>query len=364
MFTESTLRKLLDFSANDPVISVYLNTEPSLGNADVHRLRLRGLLKEVNLKKDVEEIETFFNHSYNWSGRGVAVFSCTPAGFFQAIPLSLPVEDRVVVSALPYVKPLLSLRDNFGGYGVVLVDKQNARLFYFQQRELIEQQSISGETVKHVKTGGRILGQRDATVESSRTQDEIVDRNMRQLAELSTSYFEEKHIRRILIGGSDENIALFKRELSKAWLSLVMGTFTASIDANVTDVLEKSLEVNRRVEMEHEKVLAENVVTSAAKGEAAVTGLEPTMEAVSNGRVQTLLFMDGLAAPGYWHRDCGLLTSLAIKKHHACPDPAIRADDLVDLAAISVLKSGGDVEVLHAGTLLDEHEKIGALLRY
>jgi peptide subunit release factor 1 (eRF1) len=364
MFTESTLRKLLDFSANDPVVSVYLNPEPSQGNADAHRARLRSLLKEVNRKQDEEVIETFFNHSYDWSGRGVAVFSCASAGFFQHFSLSLPVEDRLVIGEQPEIKPLLSLIDNYGGYGVVLVDKQNARIFLFQQGELVEQQAISGETVKHIKTGGRILGQRDGTVESSRTQDEVVDRNVRDLADLVTKYFEKKHVRRLLIGGSDENIALFKRQLSKAWQSLVLGTFPISIDAGSAEVLEKSLEVNRRVEMEHEKALVENLVTSAAKESAAVVGLEDTLEAVSNGRVQTLVFAEGASAHGYWHRDCGLLTTLAIKKHHACPDPAVRVDDVVSLAATAILKSGGSVEVLHPGTELDDHERMGALLRY
>jgi peptide subunit release factor 1 (eRF1) len=364
MFTESTLRKLLDFSANDPVVSVYLNTEPSKGNAEEHRLRLRSLLKDMSLKQDEEAIERFFNHSYDWSGRGVAVFSCAPAGFFHHITLSLPVNDEIVIGGQPEIKPLLGLVDNYGGYGVVLIDKQNARLFLFQQGELVEKQSISGETVKHIKTGGRILGQRDGTVESSRTQDEVVDRNMRELAELVMKYFEEKHIRRMMIGGSEENIAAFKGQLSKAWLSLILGTFSVSMNAGLGEILDKSLAVNRKAEMEHEETLVDDLITSAAKESAAVVGLEDTLDAVSNGRVQKLVFTEGLSAHGYWHRDCGLLTTLAIRKHHACPDPAIRVDDVVSLAATAVLKSGGSVEVLHPGSALDEHEKIGAVLRY
>lgn len=39
MFTETGLRKIKDFSASDPVVSLYLNTEPGRGNAETHRDR-------------------------------------------------------------------------------------------------------------------------------------------------------------------------------------------------------------------------------------------------------------------------------------------------------------------------------------
>ena len=51
MFTETSLRKIKDFSANDPVVSLYLNTEPNRGNAETHRLRLRNMTKDISLKQ-------------------------------------------------------------------------------------------------------------------------------------------------------------------------------------------------------------------------------------------------------------------------------------------------------------------------
>jgi hypothetical protein len=86
MFTETSLRNIRDFSAVFPVVSVYLNTEPALGNAETHRLRLRNMLKELPLENEIHKIEEFFTHRYDWSGRAVAVFSCAPANFFEFIP--------------------------------------------------------------------------------------------------------------------------------------------------------------------------------------------------------------------------------------------------------------------------------------
>ena len=88
MLTEKDLREILKYSAGKPVLSLYLNTEPTGGNADAYSLRLRSMLKEVDSPKDNERIEQYFNREYDWSGRGVAVFSCADEEYFRAFPTS------------------------------------------------------------------------------------------------------------------------------------------------------------------------------------------------------------------------------------------------------------------------------------
>src|SRR5512133_3240378 len=95
MLSENDLRELLDFSTTDPVLSVYLNTDPSEGNTDKHKRQFKSMIKEINLTQDVQAMEKFFDHEYNWSGRGVAIFSCAPQNFFRAYPLAVPVRNLV-----------------------------------------------------------------------------------------------------------------------------------------------------------------------------------------------------------------------------------------------------------------------------
>src|SRR5574338_1382465 len=114
MLSENDLRELLDFNTTAPVLSIYLNTDPTIGNADTHKRQLRSMIKEINLTDDVAAIEKFFSHEYNWSGRGVAVFSCSPENYFRAYPLAVPVRNLVHISDRPSVKPLANLLDNYG----------------------------------------------------------------------------------------------------------------------------------------------------------------------------------------------------------------------------------------------------------
>ena len=131
MFSENDLQELLDFKTEHPVLSVYLNTDPSLGSADAYKPRLRSMLKDVELKDDVERVEQYVEYEFDWSGRGVAVFSCTAEKFFRVFSLAVPIRDRVRISERPHVKPLADILDFYGGYGVAVVDKIDARLFYF-----------------------------------------------------------------------------------------------------------------------------------------------------------------------------------------------------------------------------------------
>ncbi len=318
MFSEKDLRELLDYSAPAPVLSLYLNTDPSQGNADAYKLRLRNLLKEVNLPQDESVIERYFDHEFDWSGRSVAVFSAASQDFFRAFPLAVPVSDRVGVDERPAVKPLADLLDAFGGYGVALVDKQGSRLFFFHLGELREQEGVMGEVVKHSKRGGAssLPGHRGGSAGPTKREDEVVDRNMRELVDFAAHFFEENHVRRILIGGTDDNVSLYRAMLPKNWQSLVVGAFPISMTATHTEVLAKAMQVGQEAEHKREVRLIQQMITAAAKGSGAVVGLEDTLQAIHDGRVQTLLFLEGLRAPGYQCQHCGSLTT---RNSKSCP---------------------------------------------
>ncbi|HEY9075120.1 MAG TPA: hypothetical protein VIO61_01160 [Anaerolineaceae bacterium] len=366
MLTESAIRELLDFSAPDPVLSIYLNTEPSQGNADAYRLRLRNMLKEVNLPLDIAAIERYFSTEYNWSGRGVAVFSCAPAGFFRAYPLAVPVRNLVHVGSKPSVKILAGLLDSYGGYGVVLIDKQGARLFSFHLGELREQEGMLGEAVKHTKRGGASTfpGRRGGVAGTTRYAEEVVDRNMKEAVDFAIHFFEENRIRRILIGGTDENVNQFNGFLPKSWLSLVIGTFPMSMSASHTEVLNRALQIGNEIEIQREARLVEDLLTAAAKNTGGVTGLEETLAAVSSGRVQTLVLVEGLRKRGYHCKETGVITTDKERAQSGSEGSFIPVADVVDLAVSAVMRLNGGVEIVQSTPAFEKAGGIGALLRY
>ncbi len=366
MLSDTDLRELLSYQASQPVLSVYLNTEPEAGNAEAHRLRLRSLLKEVKLPEDEAAVLRFFDHEHDWSGRSVAVFSCAPEGFFKAYSLAVPLKSRVRINNQPHVKPLANLLDSYGGYGVVLVDKQGARLFSFHLGELREQEGVLGESVRHTKHGGGSTapGRRGGVAGLTGYVEEVTDRNMRDAVDFSTHFFSENNIRRIIIGGTDENVPLFRSMLPKAWQSLVIGTIHASMTASHSEVLEKAMQIGREVEWQREARLVETIKTEAAKGRTGLIGLDEVLDATREGRVQILLLRDGYRAAGYECQGCNYLTAQVLITCPFCGGSFREIPDAVEMAVRKVMQSGGDVEVYQIDQPFLEEANIGALLRY
>jgi peptide subunit release factor 1 (eRF1) len=366
MLTENDLRELLDYQANAPVLSIYLNIQPAEGSLDTYKLRLRSMLKEVDLPDDLLRVERFIEHEFNWSGRSVAIFSCAADDFFRAYTLAVPLRSRVRVSDRPHVKPLADLLDFYGGYGVVLVDKQGARLFSFHLGELREQEGVMGETVRHTKRGGgsQAPGRRGGTAGQTNYAEEVAERNIKDAVEFAAHFFSENNVRRILLGGTEDNVAMFRAHLPKAWQSLVVGTFPMSMTASHSEVLERAMQIGQEAERRREAKLVDTAITGAAKGRGGVVQLEETLSAVHQGRVLTLLVSEGFRAPGRRCQSCGFVTS---KKLQACPFCGGKFEpisDAVELVVRKVMQSGGDVEVLHDKLALQDHGHIGALLRY
>lgn len=366
MITEANLQELLNFRAEQPVLTVYLNTDPSLGSADGYKLQLRSMLKNVNLPDDAHAIENYFSREFDWTGRSVAVFSCAPQGFFRAYSLAIPVASRLQLGSQPHVKPLANLLDYYGGYGVVVVDKQGARLFSFHLGELREQEGIVGEDVRHVKRGAASAfpGRRGGAAGRTNFPDETAERNMRAAASFASHFLNENNVRRVLIGGTDENVALFRSLLPKSWQSLVVGTFPMSMAASADDVLARAMEISVQAELLQETALLHKIVTAASKGHGGALGLEDTLHALREGRVQTLAIQEGYRAPGYCCQGCGYLTAKTLPVCQFCGGVFEQIPDAVEMAVASVMQAGGEVEVLQREPQVKGFKLIGALLRY
>lgn len=366
MLTKHDLQELLDYEAKHPVVSAYLNTDPALGSSDVYKLKLRSNLKEVDLPEDVAAIEQYFDHEYDWSGKSVVVFSCAAEDFFRSYPIAVSLRSRVRVNNRPHVKPLADLFDSYGGYGVALIDKQGARLFSFHLGELEEQEGFLGESVRRIKHGGgsQAVGRRSLGAGQTSHTEGITERNMKESADFASQFFAENDVRRILIGGTEDNIAQFRNHLPKSWQSIIVGTFPVSMNASHAEVMERAMEIGKKAEHQREEKLLQAVITGAAKERGGVIGLADTLQMIHEGRVQILLISEGFREQGYRCTGCGYIRIHKVYQCPFCGGKFEKIDDVVEMAVRKVLQDGGEVEVIHDHPDLIKHGEIGGLLRY
>jgi peptide subunit release factor 1 (eRF1) len=366
MISPEEMRELLSYSSENPVLSVYLNTDPAQGNAEAYKLRLRTMLKSVDLTEDTTAIWNYIQSEYDWSGRSIAFFSCAADNFFRAYSLAVPVRERVRIAPSPHVKPLADLLDNYSGYAVALVDKQGTRLFYYHMGELVETDGLLGEEVRHTKRGGasQYPGRRGGVAGQTNYAEEVAERNMKEAADFAAHYFSEHRARRIILAGTEENTSMFRAQLPKTWQSLVVGVLPLSMTASKTEVFDRALEIIEEQERRQEAELINTIITAAAKGREGCVGLKDTLEAVKEGRVMNLVVQDGYCSTGYLCHGCGYLTVNQSESCPFCGSEFEKINDVVDLAVTEVMKSGGDVQIVRDLPSLTEAGSIGALLRY
>ena len=195
-------------------------------------------------------------------------------------------------------------------------------------------------------------------------EQELADRNIRDVADFASHFFSENNVRRVLIGGTEENIALLRSQLPKSWQSLIVGTFPMPMTASKEEVLDRTMQIGRNAEFRKEEELLKKLVTGAAKERRAVLSLDETLSAVHDGRVQALIIQEGYQEPGYSCQGCGFLTATQLAECQFCGSSFEKIPDAVEMAVRNVMQAGGEVEVLQHAHKVDGFENIGALLRY
>ena len=372
MITEKTLQELAAYEpANTPVVSLYLNVDPTQRTSEAYKLRLRGLIKDVSrgdLAQDLQAIERYFEHEYDWHGRGVVVFSNQQAGFWHSIPLAVPVNrSRLEVDLKPFIRPLVSLYDKYSSFGVSLVDRQGARLFQFHMGELIETEGVLGEEVRRIKKGGgssRPGVSRSGGRGGSQREREVANQNLRDTAEATISFFEQKRLRRLLVAGTDETVSQFQELLPKHLQEKIVGSFAVDMNAKEGEILERALASVQQVDRSREAELVDKAITGAAKGANGVIRLDDTLGGVSEGRVQHLLVSDGFRAPGFRCNSCTYLTVQPLSACPFCGGEIQHIKDAVELAIQRVTEQGGAVKIVEGSQALDQAGGIAAVLRY
>ena len=365
MFSEKDLQVLLDYSAESQILSVYLNTDPTKTSTEAAKLKLRNALKTIDLPEDIQAVEDYVNLEYDWSAKGLVVFSSQKEGLFEAHQFNLPVPTRVFVGERPMLRPLIRLIDTFTGWSVALVDMQGARFSSFDFGELDKSRSVSGEEVKQAKRGGgNAMPGRMGGADASGKIENIIDQNIKEVIDIAVDFFTKHRIRRIMIGGTEENIARFREALPKSWQSLVVGQFPMHMNASDSEVLAQATEEALAAQQKQTRALVTQAITQAAKGGQGVIGLIDTLNAIHEGRLKTLLVSQEYEEHGFRCKGCGYLSGQRLDSCPFCGAQFEEIDTAVEMAVRQALRNSAEVKVVVDDEHLAKAGNIAGILRY
>ena len=353
------------------VLSVYLDFDPQRRAKHTYRAELEDLAKEVrpNLaRKERAVFQAEVTRVQKWldenppHGRGVALFSSEPKKFFQAYWLPVLVANHLTWELRLDVAPLLEVSDEYERYAVALVEMNRARLFTVFMGAIEESDALRDKEVppRHDQGG----------VSQSHFQhhhDLHVLWHLKRVAARMAALFRRRPFDRLILAGPEEVTSEFRSLLPDPLARRVAAVVPLETYANDREILEKTLEVEARVEREAEERLLQELFEIAGAGGRATVGTGQTLEALWLGEVRTLVVAEGAGSEGSECSTCGRLEPDTLATCPACGNPMGPVHNVVHRAMARTIEQAGRVEVVHgeaARPLQEAGGGLGALLRF
>jgi peptide subunit release factor 1 (eRF1) len=311
---------------------------------------------------DLDRIASWVRSGFDRSRvRGLAFFACSADGFFEVVESPLPVRNGMVVNHTPHVRPLESLLQAYERFAVMLVDRQRARLFRFELGELTEETEVfdavprSGDQAGHPAQGSR-----GAAVQ--RHSDEVAHRHLKHAAEVAFAELQQRPVDHLILGGPHEVVVELEGLLHPWIRDRVADRLAISAIAGPDDVRQAALCVEAAVARRNEAALVDRL-RDAVGGGGGVAGLEPTLAALVERRVELLLVSDGYETEGWRCRSCQYLGPLG-RRCPVCANSMDLVDDVVEEAVEDALANKCRVQMVRENADLDVLGRIGAILRF
>lgn len=369
VLTEANIRELAGFKGQEaPVTSVYLDVDGArlVRRQDLfHELDL--LLRSVrrdhaanpSVCKDLKKVEDLVRGGINRSHvRGLALFSCSAQDFWKVIELPVAVRSQVVVNDSPAVRQLENAFDEYERFGVLLADKQLTRMFVYELGVLIDSSELFEQLPRAEDD--------DRSHRKDKTRDHVAalsHRHLRHAADGAFKMLQDDGFDRLIIGAPDEIANELESLLHPYLKERLVARCHVRVDAPAEEIRQAALEVEADVEREREAVAVARLRDAVGGGRKGVAGLDDTLRALVERRVDVLLVSSSFTAPGWRCGGCAYIGGVGRK----CPVCAIdmqRLDDVVEEAVDEALAQSCEVEVCVGNADLDVLGQIGALLRY
>jgi peptide chain release factor subunit 1 len=369
VLTEAAIRELAGIRGEAaPITSCYLDVDGKrfVRHQDVEQeleVMLREARQQANghrsVQDDLRRIEGFVRGGLDRrTTRGLAIFACSASDLWEVIELPVPVRSQVVINHAPAVGQLESVVQEHEPIGVLLADRQRARLFVFEQGLLVERSELMDELPREFDTRGeRERGTPDAHVE------ELAHQHLRNAARVAFELWQTRGFHHLALGGPDHIASELERALHPYLQARLCGRVHVAVGAPAAEVLRAAEAVEAEVERRREAEVVARLREAAITGRRGVAGLARTLEALQSRRVERLVVSKGFAEEGWRCPESGAL-ALVGPRNPLNGVMMQRVGDVVEDAIEEALTQGLPVTICVDNADLDVLGRIGALLRY
>lgn len=373
MLDRNELKEISSFTGKDGYfVSLYLNVDPLYNKKGDYITHFKNMIKDgiektdktvyKRIKEDIEKIEHYVLANKRMFKKGLCLISSSENDFWREYHINVPLRNALIIDRTPFVKPLMDVLDNYQRYAVLLVDKESARIFVIHLGEIVEYGEVHSADVpgKHKKGGWFALSQNHY----ERHIDYHVGLHLKDVIERFESFLSGQYIGRVIIGGSDEAVAMVKGMLPKGIIERIINNVRIEMFARPDEVLKKVQPIVYEYERRKEEEEIDDLINRSLKNENAVTGLDNVLNALQEQKVMKLFVLRDFNPSGFSCASCSYLSSQKINPCPYCGGEMNEERYIVDSACERAIQQGALIEVVDENKRLSESGGIGAFLRY
>lgn len=290
------LDRLANFeSTRFPVVSLYLDMRPDNHGRDYFEPFLRKELSErlrafqgegperESLERDADRIRAYLSE-VEPSVNGLAIFSCSGEGFFEAVGLAAPLDRRrLFIADQPHLYPLAHALESHPRFAVLLADSRSARLFVVAGDVVRQSERVEGVRTRRHKMGGW------SQARYQRHIDNYHLLHAKEVADTLTRVVRDEGIDSIIISGSDAIVPLLKEHFPKDIADRIVDVITLDAHAPEREVLDATIATMRVRDAETDRERVDALLGAYRANGLGCIGVDDTRAALDRGQVDELV---------------------------------------------------------------------------
>jgi peptide chain release factor subunit 1 len=352
------LDRLAAFDAGPfPVVSLYLDLRPNAQGRDSFEPFLRKELDERidtwgaagpdrdSLDRDAATIRAYLA-DVDAALNGLALFTCSGAHLFEAMPLAAPVDTHLLyIADEPHLYPLARLLDQFPRYAAVVADTHSARIFVFAANTLEKTARVESPKTKRHKMGGWSQARFQRHVENFHVQ------HAKEVVDVLGRVVRDDGIDTIVVAGDEVIVPLLREQMPKDVADRVVDVVRLDIRASDREVLETTIAALREQDAESDRERVDELIDAYRGNGLACAGVDATRRAFEIGQVDELFVPADPAA-------------IRTKAGPAEPGGRSSAERTGDELVMLARQTSARVRVIEDAALLEPIGGVGAFLRF
>jgi peptide chain release factor subunit 1 len=370
------IRNLAEVHMDEPVVlSVYLSLDPSrFATAPNRDAEIESLMDEARTRseelelshkgradvdQDIGRVREWMKSSLDPAGaHGIAIFCCSAADVLESFRLSTPVGPSAHIGHGAHLEPLAAALPT-DSWCVFLINRRTDTILRGSHDRLME----VGDFEDHVH------GQHDqggwSQPRYQRSVEKDVGDHVRAACDRLFESFRRLPFDKLLVGCPSHLWPEVEGRLHPYLVERLVSRFDAEVEHEGPDeVLDRVRPLIEQNEGRLEAELIERLAEQLGRGERAVAGLGPVLDALNASRVETMLIADGFHAPGVACPSCGWMGTQGTE----CPADGAKLERTGDIVGTAVRNAVLQSAAVHEVRYHEPDRALGgpiaALLRF